>query len=379
MKIGLVHDYQPNLGGTTEVVIRMSRELSRRGHEVKLITHPTSWIRKFDEKYLDIVPAERVRITFMEYIPYTFTRTAKIISLFKSGRIQLAHAHYALPFGVSAYLAKQAYGIPYIVTLHGTDVLKLAKIPSLKPVMKLCLENADAVTTVSEYLKKQVMRRLDISREIKVIPNFVNPERFRVKRGCGFLRRVFDIPRDNFVITHISNFAKIKNTLIIPDIARLVLKEHPNVTFLMVGEALCERGYDLEELKEKVKKEGLEKHFRFTGRRKDIARILNISDVFLMTSQNEAFGLSILEALAVSVPVVVPKVGGIPEFVRNNRNGFLVKKQNIEAYAERINRLLDDSNLRRRLGANAKKTVEERYTSDIVIPQYEGVYRSIIE
>jgi len=379
MKIGIVHDYKPNLGGTTEVVIRMSRELSKRGHSIKLIAHPESWIREIDKKHLDIIPAQRVKITFMEYIPFTLTKTAKIISLFKKGKIDLAHAHYALPYGLSAYLAKQGYGIPYVVTLHGTDVIKLASMPSLQPVMKICLENADVVTTVSNYLRKQVMRKLDICREINVIPNFLNTNKFRIKKGCKPLRIEFDIPKENFVITHVSNYATIKNTLIIPEIAKHVIKHNKNVTFLMVGEVLGERGFDLEKLKKKVEENGLSKYFRFVGRRKDVSRILNISDILLMTSFSEAFCLSILEALAVSVPVVVPRVGGIPEFVKNGYNGFLIRNQNIEKYAEKINLLLSNRNLRYRLGKNGRKTVEENYSSDRVIPMYENIYKSIIE
>jgi glycosyltransferase involved in cell wall biosynthesis len=162
MKVAIIHDYQPNLGGTTEVVIRMARALKKRGHSCKLITHPESWIREGDKDNVELVYARMFKITFMEYIPHNSTKVAKIISLYKNRHVQLCHAHYALPYGLVGYLAKQICGIPYIVTLHGTDIHVLASMPSLKPVMRLCLENADAITSVCEHLKAAAVKKLDL-------------------------------------------------------------------------------------------------------------------------------------------------------------------------------------------------------------------------
>jgi len=372
MKIGVIHDYQPNLGGTTQIVIRMARALMKKGHKCTLIAHPRSWVRDFDKQNIDLVYAKKAKMTFVEYVPYTLTRVGKIVSLFKKGKIEICHAHYALPYSVSAYLAKQANGVPYIVTLHGTDVHNLAGMPSLKPVLKLCLENADAVTCVCQYLKKSILKKIDLDKEIQVIPNFVKTSVFRKKKGCRYLRKEFNIPQGYSVVTHISNFRRIKNTLIIPEIAKLVLEQNPNTIFLMVGGDQTEN--DLAELQKKVKYMGLKDNFRFAGRRKDVSKILNISNVSLMTSLNEGMPLVLLESLAVGVPVVTSRVGGIPELITHGANGYLIRKQNIEKYAHYIVKLLNSQELRQKLGDNGTELVRRAYSEDLVIDQYLSLY-----
>jgi N-acetyl-alpha-D-glucosaminyl L-malate synthase BshA len=377
MKIAVIHDYQPNLGGTTEVVIRMARALTRRGHLCRLITHPESWVSERDKESIELIYAPKFRITFMEYIPHDPVKVGKIVSLYEKGSIDLCHAHYALPYGLTAYLAKQTCGIPYVLTLHGTDVHRLASVRSLKPVMRLCLENADAVTAVCRYLKGRAKAKLGLRNRITVIPNFVDTARFRKLPRSRALRRKFRIPAGSSVVTHISNYAAIKNTLIIPDIARLVVPRHPKTVFLMVGERLGQTGYDLERLKKKVSDFRLDRYFRFVGRRADIPRVLSISEATLLTSLNEGAPLAALESLAMGVPVVSSKVGGIPELIKHRVNGFLVESQNVEKYAEFILQLVQDHELRSKLGRKAEKTIHQKYSEDAVISRYLELYESV--
>jgi N-acetyl-alpha-D-glucosaminyl L-malate synthase BshA len=379
MKIAMIHDYQPNLGGTTEVVIRMARALKKRGHACRLITHPASWVMDRDKENIELVYAPEFKITFMQYIPHNSTKVAKIVSLYRRRHIQLCHAHYALPYGLVGYLAKQVCGISYIVTLHGTDIHSLASMPSLKPVMRLCLENAHAVTSVCEYLAEQATRKLDLARPVTVIPNFVNTRRFHERPPSRGLRKEFDIARGHPIVTHVSNYAAIKNTLIIPEIARLVLRRHPRAIFLMVGQPLGETGFDAEELRKKVSAFGLDAHFRFVGRRNDIPRILSISEVTLLTSFNEAAPLAVIESLAAGVPVVSSRVGGIPEFVKHGVNGFLVRKQKVEKYADYISRLIEHPGLRHKLSRHGVALVHEKYREEVVISQYLELYESILK
>lgn len=379
LRIALIHDYQPNLGGTTEVVIRMARALKKRGHLCKLITHPESWVLERDKNKIELVYAPRFRITFMEYISHHSAKVGKIVSLYNRREIDLCHAHYALPYGLTAYLAKQTCRIPYVMTLHGTDVHRLASIRSLRPVMRLCLENADAVTSVCEYLRARAKKKLRIRRPIRVIPNFVDTKRFHRSRPSRSLLKEFDIPTTNHVVTHISNFATIKNTLIIPEIAREVLRTHPDTTFLMVGERLGETGYDLGELKKKVTRRGLDGHFRFAGRRNDIPRILSTSDVTLLTSLNEGAPLAALESLAAGVPLVSSRVGGIPEIVEHGVHGFLVRSQDIEKYADYISTLLERPELRERLGEQGAELVRQKYSEESVTSRYLELYESVLE
>ncbi len=378
MKIALIHDYQPNLGGTTEVVIRMARALARRGHSCKLITHPESWVRERDKENLELVRASMAKITFMQYVPHDCVKVAKIVSLYKNDHIDLCHAHYALPYGLVGYLAKQTCGVPYIVTLHGTDVHTLASMPSLKPVMRLCLERADAVTSVCEYLKAGALRKLEMARTVEAIPNFVNARRFRPRPVSGALRQELNVPKGYSVVTHISNYATIKNTLIIPEIARLVLQKHRQIIFLMVGEALGEEGFDLEGLKKKVRELGLDAHFRFVGRRRDVPEILSLSEMSLLTSLNEGAPLAVLESLAVGVPVVSSRVGGIPELIRHGVHGCLVEGQRTEKYADYISGLIEYPRLRHKLGRNGVALVHEKYREEVVISQYLRLYESVL-
>ncbi len=379
MKIAIIHDYQPNLGGTTEVVIRMARALSKRGHSCKLITHPESWVLGRDKENLELVRTPKFRITFMEYIPHHPVKVGKIVSLYESGHIDLCHAHYALPYGLTAYLAKQTCGIPYVLTLHGTDVHRLASVRPLKPVLRLCLENADAVTTVCGYLRARAKAKLHLRKRIVVIPNFVDTVRFQKIPRSRALRKQFRIPPGTSVVTHISNYAAIKNTLIIPDIARLVVQCHPKTVFLMVGERLGETGYDLERLKKKVSDFHLDRHFRFVGRRADIARILSLSETTILTSLKEGAPLAALESLAMGVPVVSSRGGGMPELVKHGMNGFLIETQDIEKYAEFILRLIQDHELRSRLGRKAVQTIHQKYSEDLVIPRYLELYESVLK
>lgn len=378
LKIALIHDYQPNLGGTTEVVIRLARALKRRGHSCKLVTHPESWVAKPDRESLELVRARMFKITFMQYVPHNSVKVAKIAALHRKHHIQLCHAHFALPYGLVAYLAKQISGVPYIITLHGSDVHTLASIALLKPVMRLCLENADAVTSVCEYLGVNAMRKLGIRKNIIVIPNFVDLRRYHERPASGALRRELGVPRGHPVVTHVSNFASVKNVLAIPDIARHVLPRHPRTIFLMVGEPLGKERFDLEKLKKKVSDLGLDGNFRFVGRRKDVPAILNLSEMTLLTSFNEGAPLALLESLAEAVPVVSSRVGGIPEIIRHGVNGYLVEKQRVEKYAEYICRLIEQPNLRRKLGRHGAALVREKYSEEVVISQYIHLYEAVL-
>ena len=379
LKIALIHDYQPNLGGTTEVVIRLARALKRLGHSCKLVTHPESWVAEPDRENLELVRARMFKITFMQYVPHNSIKVAKIAALHRKHHIQLCHAHFALPYGLVAYLAKQISGVPYIITLHGSDVHTLASIALLKPVMRLCLENADAVTSVCEYLGVNAMRKLGIRKDIIVIPNFVNLRRYHKRPASGVLRREIGIPRGHPVVTHVSNFASVKNVLIIPDIAQLVLRRHPRAVFLMVGEPLGTEKFDLDKLKKKVAQFGLDGSFRFVGRRKDVPAILNLSDASVFPSFNEGAPLAMLESLAESVPTVASRVGGIPEIIRHGVNGYLVEKQRVEKYAQYICRLIEQPNLRRKMGRHGAALVREKYSEEVVVSQYVHLYEAVLK
>ncbi len=378
MKIGIVHDYQPNLGGTTEIIIRMARALRKKGHDCTLITRPESWIRNLDRKNIELLKAEKVSITFMKYIPFTFTKVEKIISAYRKKRIELCHAHYALPYGITTYLAKQIYSIPYILTLHGTDVHRLASLPSLKPVMKLCIENADAVTAVCNYLRKKTLRKLDTTKEIHVIPNFVNTDRFKIKSGCETLKKEFKIPHKNFIISHVSNYSSSKNVILIPQIAEIVVEQNPDVNFLMVGEPLDGETHYYEALKEEVKVRGLENNFRFAGRRKDIAKIYNISDISLLTSIKEGMPLVVLESLAVGVPVISSGVGGVPEVIENGKTGYLVNDFSPESFAKKILMISEKDDKIKMMGRNGIELIKKQYSEEKIISQYIKLYEKVV-
>jgi len=279
--------------------------------------------------------------------------------------LEVMHAHYAIPHASAALLARMALEdrLKVVTTLHGTDITVVGSDPSYLPMVRLAIRASDAVTAVSEYLRDETYRTFKVDRPIDVIPNFITPPT-EARPDCrGWLA-----PCDSAVLTHISNFRPVIRVLDVVKVFERVRQEYP-CRLVMVGD-----GPDRAEAEAYARNRGFEEEVRFTGKQLNIGTILACSDVFLLPSATESFGLAALEAMSYGVPVVASRVGGLPEVLRHGVDGFLEPLGDVEAMAQDVLRMLRDPALRARLGASAKARALDTFAEGPIIDQYEALY-----
>jgi N-acetyl-alpha-D-glucosaminyl L-malate synthase BshA len=277
------------------------------------------------------------------------------------------HAHYAIPHASAALLARMALDgrIKVVTTLHGTDITVVGCDHSYLPMVKLAIRASDAVTVVSEYLKNETLKAFGINRHIDVVYNFVappNPDEHA--RSCKSWLSPEGIP----VLAHISNFRPVKRVIDVMKIFEAVHRQHP-CKLIMVGD-----GPDRLDAEEYARKKKIEADVRFTGKQLDIASVLACTDVFLLPSSTESFGLAALEAMSYGVPVVASRVGGIPEVVRDGIDGYLAPPKDTEAMAKHVAHLIANPQLRLEMGAKAKERALNAFAEEPIIDQYEAIY-----
>jgi len=287
-----------------------------------------------------------------------------LIEIIESHDLDLIHAHYAVPNSVSAYLAKKISGdcVKVITTLHGTDSYLVGSHPSYKAVTRFAIQQSDGLTAVSKYLRRRTLNEFDISREITVIPNFVDAQRFKKTREASRKK----------IICHSSNFRPIKR---IPDIIRAfsIISQEVDSELLLIGD-----GPERPNAETLSKSLGISNEVRFMGNVKNIHEVLGKSDLFLLPSEDESFGLAALEAMSCEVPVVASNIGGLKELIANGVDGHLVKVGDVETLAQRAVSILKDQKLQKELGQNARKKVLKNYTPDRVVPRYEKLYNEVM-
>ena len=296
------------------------------------------------------------------YTPYTLALASKIIDLIRKKGLELLHVHYAIPHTSSAYLAKKALGkeIKIVTTLHGTDVHLVGLDPSYKPIVEFSMQHSDRLTAVSESLKRQTLEKFDIDREIEVIYNFVDPEKYR---------RESQDENEEKLICHVSNFRAVKRVQDVVRVFARVVRKTP-CRLCLVGE-----GPDKSSVQELVKKLDLKDKVEFLGNIQDTSRILRKSHLFLLPSEQESFGLAALEAMSCEVPVVASRVGGLPEVIRHGLDGYLAEVGDLEAMTRYSQQILRNQALRKRLGCEARRRVLEKFTPQRIVPQYESLYQ----
>lgn len=368
MRIGVT--CYPTVGGSGILATRLGVEFAKSGHEVHFITYerPVA-IQDIDIKNVHVHLVTVVEYPLFKYPPYTVALSSEMFRVSQQYELDLLHVHYSLPHSTAAFLAREITGIPYIVTLHGSDVTILGSDPSYMPINTYTVENADAVTAVSKFMMRESHERLGLTRKVKVIPNFVDYKLFS-PAPCNILEK--NSNRD-VVISHISNFRPVKR---IQDLVRamgIVLKRAPEVKLMLVGD-----GPERHRIERLIEKLGIHKNVLLTGFRSDVANILKCSDVTVLCSETESAPLTLLEGMSSGLPVIATRVGGIPEIIQDNVNGLLVNVKDPEAIANRIIELNDDLELRRNLGEAARLTVLEKYSAEKVICQYEKVFSSIL-
>ena len=304
-----------------------------------------------------------------KYPPYTVSLASMIFRISEQHSLDLVHVHYAIPHSTAAMLARMMTGVPYVVTLHGSDVTILGGDPSFLPVNTFSIENADGITAVSEYLVEEAHDGLGIKKDISVIPNFVDSNAFSPAPPDADERR-----RDRrVVIIHVSNFRPVKRVQDLVVAMETVVKKAVDARLILVGD-----GPERQKVELMVDELGLRRNVLLTGYRRDVLNLLRCSDLLVLCSEIESAPLTLLEGMSSGLPVIATDVGGIPEIVADGRNGFLVPQNSPGALAEKILELDSDKELRLKMGEEARRTVLERFTAEKVVPEYEEIYGRVV-
>ncbi|MCM5663767.1 N-acetyl-alpha-D-glucosaminyl L-malate synthase BshA [Galbibacter mesophilus] len=368
MRIGIV--CYPTFGGSGVVATELGMALASRGHEIHFITYKQPVRLALLKGKIHFHEVNVPEYPLFHYQPYELALSSKLVDMVKLHKIEVLHVHYAIPHAYAAYMAKkmlktQGIKIPIVTTLHGTDITLVGNHPFYKPAVTFSINKSDVVTSVSKSLQEDTKRLFDIKRKIHVIPNFIDVSKYQYSfTDC---QRGMMAEENERIITHISNFRKVKR---IPDVINIfhgIQKEVP-AKLIMVGE-----GPEREEAEALADSLGIGKKVVFLGNSNEVDKILCFSDLFLLPSQTESFGLAALEAMVNEVPVISSNTGGIPEVNKDGFSGYLSEVGDVESMtANAIKILKDDSTLN-----TYKKQAREQATKfDInnVVPQYEEIY-----
>ena len=385
MRIGV--NLYPSVGGSGYLATRLGQELANRNHIIHFITYQRPFSLMWEQTkgvHVDLV--DRFDYPLFKSIgpPYTVALTSKIVKVARDSNLDLIHSHYAIPHAMSAFMAREIVGIPYVVTLHGSDVHTLGQDPAYEPVVKYTLEKADAVTAVSEFLKEKAHNELGIEREIHVIPNFIDIAKFShlegvrlyVESGCVGLRKeekALELNPGEKILLHASNFRKVKRVVELVETMRIVVDHFPEARLIIAGD-----GPTRIEVERKIEALDLCNNVHLLGIKSNMQEIMCSADMFLLNSTLEGMPLVLLEAMSCSLPVVTTPAGGIPELVRPGKDGAVTKGYDQEEYAEVIIELLENDEKRKRLGQAGRKRVEESFSSERIVTMYEKVFEDVI-
>jgi N-acetyl-alpha-D-glucosaminyl L-malate synthase BshA len=372
MKIGIV--CYPTFGGSGVVATELGKGLAKKGHQVHFITYTQPARLDFFNENIFYHEVNIASYPLFQYPPYESALAGKMVDVVKYEKLDLLHVHYAIPHATSAFLAKQilkchGINIPVITTLHGTDITIVGKDASLAPVVTFSINESDGVTTVSKDLRKDTYEAFEIRKEIEVIPNFVDLERFKKQPKEHFKRII--CPNDEKLLVHTSNFRKVKRIEDIIQVFAKLKKQIPS-KLLLVGDG-PERG-PMEQLSRDM---NLGEDVRFVGKLDAIEEVLSVADLFLMPSEKESFGLAALEAMACEVPVISSNTGGLPELNVQGVTGFLSNVGDVDDMVRNAIYILQDENLPT-FKANALARALEFDITNIV-PMYERHYEKILQ
>lgn len=372
MKIGIV--CYPTFGGSGVVATELGKALAAKGNEVHFITY--NMPVRLDETMPNIYYHEVTIADYplFDYTPYELALTSKLVDVIKFEKLDILHVHYAIPHASAAYMAQhiledQGIRIPFVTTLHGTDITLVGKDPSVEPVITFSINHSNAVTAVSESLKNDTLSHFAITKHIDVVPNFVCMNNYPTVPDEE-LRKQF-APNGEKIIMHISNFRKVKR---VEDVAKAFEKiaQKVDVRLLFIGDG-PER-HNVETLCRELNTCG---KTRFLGKAKSVGRLLSIADLFILPSETESFGLAALEAMACGVPVVSSNTGGLPEVNTHGVTGYMANVGDIQALADYSIELLSDEKKLNTFKSNARKQAEKFSISNI-LPLYEKVYDDIL-
>ena len=371
LKIGIV--CYPSVGGSGIVATELGKMLAKKGHEIHFITSSVPF--RLDSFYPNIYfhEVDMNHYPVFQYPPYDFSLANKIAEVIESEKLDIIHAHYAIPHAICAILAKQMakHPVKIVTTLHGTDITVLGIDLSLKKIIEFGIQNSDAVTAVSQSLVDQTQDMLDIQKDIQVIYNFVMEDDYH-KPVVGTVRQKYQIDQEEKLVVHISNFRKVKRVDDVVHSFHKLLSKMP-ARLLLVGD-----GPERSRIKQLTKELQIESKVHFLGKQRNIPAILADSDLLLLLSEKESFGLVLLEAMASGVPCIATNVGGIPEVIDHNQSGFIVPLGDIDVTANYAYQLLSNQSLWEQFSDRAYQSVHERFASEKIGAQYEAIYEQVL-
>lgn len=372
MRIGMI--CYPSYGGSGVVATELGKKLASRGHEVHFITYDRPFrLDVFDENifYHEV---EVIDYPLFKFPPYTIALASKIAEVSKWANLDLVHVHYAIPHTVSAFLARQLLKdkhLPILTTLHGTDITIVGHEPQFFDITKFSIEESDMVTAVSHSLKEDTSRTFGLEKEIEVVYNFIDPQEYhRVEVPC--LKNRLAQPGEKIII-HISNFRPVKRIKDVVDIFARIKEKMP-ARLLMVGD-----GPEVPAIHQYIDSLGLGRDVRFLGKQERVVELLSVSDLCLLPSEKESFGLVALEAIACGVPVIASRTGGLPEVIDDGFNGYLLPVGDVKAMADRGLKLLGDQDTWQYMSENGVNSSKERFHIDKIVQHYEDCYSRIIK
>lgn len=370
MRVGVT--CYPTVGGSGVVATELGLAIARRGHEVHFICYSLPYRLgrvppgvTFHEVAVPTYP-------LFQYPPYSLALASQMADAVRNHGLELLHVHYAIPHAISAYLAREILGggPKLVVTLHGTDITVVGADPSFLPIVRLGIERADAVTAVSRALVRATHERLGVTRDIQVIPNFVDLSRCDAPFASAYRRRL--APDGAPLLVHASNFRPVKRVRDVLEVFRLVQRQLP-AHLVMVGD-----GPDRPMAEKFAREAGIADRVEFLGNVSPVEGVLGAGDVFLLPSEEESFGLSALEAMACGVPVVASNAGGLPELLVNGEGGFTFPVGDTASMAEQVVKLLCDPASLAHQRELARRRAAEQFAADKIVGEYEALYRRLL-
>jgi N-acetyl-alpha-D-glucosaminyl L-malate synthase BshA len=372
MNIGIV--CYPTFGGSGVVATELGKALAKEGHKIHFITYSQPTRLDFLNENLYYHEVDFRSYPLFDFPPYELALASTMVSVVKNEKLDLLHVHYAIPHASAAYMAKQilkTHGItiPFVTTLHGTDITLVGKDASYEPVVTFSINQSDGVTAVSEHLRNETYASFQITNGIEVIPNFIDLEKFKKQKKEHFKKAI--CPNDEALVVHTSNFRKVKR---VQDVIKVFANLHNEIPskLLMIGD-----GPERSKCESMCRELNITDDVRFLGKLEAVEEVLSVADLFLMPSEKESFGLAALEAMACEVPVICTNAGGLPELNVHGVTGFMSNVGDVEDMTRNALFVLDKNNLPK-FKANALARAKEFDISKI-LPLYENYYVKILE
>lgn len=372
MKIGIT--CYPTVGGSGVVATELGKLLAEKGHEIHFISSglPFRLNKMYHNIYYHQVEVNSYSV--FQYPPYDLALASKIAEVIKREKLDILHVHYAIPHAVCAILAKQMAGtdVKIVTTLHGTDITVLGYDPSLNDLIKFGIEKSDAVTAVSNALVEQTIEVINPDKTIETVYNFID-ERVYQKTDSNHLRQEYGILDHEKVVIHVSNFRGVKRVQdVVASFAKI--QEAVPSKLLLVGD-----GPEMTPVCKLVSKLGLDDHVLFLGKQDKLEELYSLSDLLLLLSEKESFGLVLLEAMACGVPCIGTNIGGIPEVIIDGETGYICEFGNVDEVAEKSIQLLTDSAQHHAFSEAAMSLVESSFRSETITEEYLAIYRRLLD